>query len=268
MRSLVLACLVGFGIVSACATGGGGGGTPDDAGMKKDVSIVGLDGSKPVDDSGTPPKKDSGTPPVDSGGNCVTSPPSNVCGVYPQCGCGAAQTCEVDQTALDGSSSCIGAGTKTLGQACTQTSGQCAPGLTCIWGQCHAYCGSDGAKCNVANTNYCVNLTDNNSNPIPNLLVCHNDCELADPNSCGGGGEGCLYFDTDKVDCYPVGTTTANCNATTSFCPAGQLCLTDQTNYFCLPYCRIGGNDCVSPAVCNALATPPTVNGQQYGYCQ
>jgi hypothetical protein len=266
MRSLLACAVVFFGVVSACATAGGGGLKPAGDAGKKDSGGTQTDGGGGNDGGGT--TTDSGGPKPDGGGGCVTAPPSNVCGVYPQCGCAAQQTCEVDQTALDGTSSCVQAGSKGLGQGCTATTGQCAPGLTCVWNTCHAYCGTDGAKCTNANTNYCVNLTDSNQAPIPNLLVCHNDCELSDPNSCGGGSEGCLYFDTDKVDCYPVGTSTANCNATTSFCPPGQICLTDQTNYFCLPWCRIGMNDCTS-GTCNSLGTsPPTVNGQEYGYCQ
>lgn len=258
MKKLLVAGAV-FVVASACATGGGSSG--EDAG--KDSGIVGKDTGSGSD---TGSSNDTGVIGNDTGTDtCQKAPPSNVCGVYPQCDCGSTQTCEVDQAKLDGSSSCVPAGTKTIGQACTQTAGQCGPGLTCIWGQCHAYCGQDGAKCTNANTNYCLNLTDNSQNPIPNLLICHNDCELADPNSCGGGGEGCVYFDVDKVDCYPVGTT-ANCNATTSFCPPGQVCLTDQTNYFCLPWCRVGQNDCTS-GTCNAL-TSNTVNGVTYGYCQ
>lgn len=253
-------------ISGACATGGAGGGGNDDAGGSKDGGIIiAKDGGTTQKDSSAP--KDAGPLP-DTGGACQKAPSSNVCGVYPQCGCGAQQTCEVSQSALDGTSSCVAAGTKGIGQSCAQTAGECAAGLTCVWNECHAYCGTAGAKCGNPNTNYCVNLTDGKSNPIPNFLICHNDCELSDPSSCGGGAEGCLYFGVDTVDCYPVGTTTANCNATTSFCPAGQICLTDQTNYFCLPWCRVGGNDCTS-GTCNSLGTgAPMVNGTEYGYCQ
>jgi hypothetical protein len=252
-----------FMIAASCATGGGlpdpgkdGGGVKDGGGGNDTGTTP--DSSK---DTGTP--KDTGGPDVID--TCVKAPPSNVCGVFPQCDCTASQTCEVDQQKLDGSSSCVSAGTKGIGQACTGTASQCAPGLTCIWGQCHAYCGTDGSKCTNANTNYCLNLTDNSQNPIPNLLICHNDCQLEDPSSCGGGNEGCVYFDVDKVDCYPVGTT-PNCTATSSLCPAGQVCLTDKTNYFCLPWCRVGQNDCKT-GTCNTLTTL-VVNNVTYGYCQ
>jgi hypothetical protein len=249
-------------VASACATGGNIGEGNDagkDSGITAKDSGNTNDGSSPSDAS---TNKDTGTD------TCQKAPPSDVCGVFPQCDCGPTATCEVNQTALDGTSSCVPAGTATIGQACTATANQCAPGLTCIWNECHPYCGTAGAQCTNPNTNACINLTDSNNAPIPNLLVCHIDCELADPNSCGGNGEGCIYFDVDQVDCYPVGTTTANCNATTSICPPGQVCLTDQTNYFCEQWCRINGNDCTS-GTCTSLGTnAPTVNGQEYGYCQ
>src|SRR2546430_1890124 len=40
-------------------------------------------------------------------GNCKTVPPSNVCGLDPQCGCGAMGTCDVDFQKLDGTTSCV-----------------------------------------------------------------------------------------------------------------------------------------------------------------
>ncbi|HEY1956801.1 MAG TPA: hypothetical protein VGH28_14375 [Polyangiaceae bacterium] len=260
-------------VVSACATGGVGSGEDGGSIVGKDGGIViGKDSGGGGNDAGgggdaTKPPQDSGLPPVDSGGNCAKAPPSNVCGVYPQCGCAGQQTCEVDQTALDGSSSCIGAGSGAIGSACTQTQGQCAPGLTCIWNECHAYCGTDGSQCNDPNTNYCVNLTDNNSNPIPNLLICHNDCQLQDASSCGGGSEGCIYFDVDKVDCYPVGPQTT-CSAANPQCAPGQVCVFDGiSSYMCSKWCRMNGSDC-GALTCSAFATPPTVNGVEYGYCQ
>jgi len=255
-KGAICASILGFSIVSGCATGAGNTITLKDSGTGKDSGNPGKDSGNPGNDSGNPGN--------DSGGNCQTSPPSNVCGVYPQCGCGSASTCEVNQQALDGSSSCVPAGSKGIGQACTGTASECAPGLTCIWNVCRPYCGTDGSTCSDPGTNACVNLTDNSSNKIPNLLVCRIDCQLQDASSCGGGGEGCIYVDTDQTDCYPVGTT-ANCNATTSLCPAGQVCLTDQTNYFCLPWCRVGSNDCTS-GTCNTLSL--TVSGTTYGYCQ
>ncbi len=197
---------------------------------------------------------------------CQKAPPSDVCGVFPQCDCGASQTCEVDQTKLDGSSSCIAAGTKTTGQACTGTVNECAPGLTCIWNECHPYCGTAGSTCSDPLTNSCINLTNSSNNPIPNLLVCHINCSLQDPNSCGGGSEGCVYFQTDEVDCYPVGTSTT-CSSTATQCKPGDTCVFDGVStYTCRPWCRIGGSDCTT-GTCNAFGTPPTVKGTQYRYC-
>jgi hypothetical protein len=246
-------------VVSACATGSIE--PVVDAG--KTEAATGVDASKDTSTTTDTGPQDTG-PAIDVS-NCVTSPPSNVCGVFPQCGCSSNQTCEVNQTALDGTSSCIMAGTKTTGQACTATAGQCASGLTCIWGECHPYCGTSGAMCTDPLTNYCVNLTDSSNNPIPNLLICHINCQLQDPSACGGGGEGCIYFATDTVDCYPVGTS-GTCSATNTECKPGDVCVQQGAVYTCAPWCRIGMNDCTS-GTCNAFSMPPTVDGQQYGYC-
>jgi hypothetical protein len=260
MRSVASTLIAGALAVSACATGGGSpgedGGTIKDSGVTKDAG----GGNDSSNDSGG--GQDSAPDVVD---NCVKAPPSNVCGVYPQCDCASKQTCEVNQSQLDGSSSCVAAGTKTRGQSCTATVNECAPGLTCIWGQCHEYCGSDGSMCTSAGTNYCLNLTDNNQKPIPNLLICHNDCQLEDPSSCGGGSEGCVYFDVDKVDCYPVGTA-STCSATTS-CKPGYSCVNQSSVYTCHPWCRVGASDCTT-GTCMPFSTPPHWNGYDYGFCQ
>lgn len=247
-KGAICASLLSFLVIAGCATGGNVILHPTgDSGTKSDSGGIDSGGTKP------------------DGGQIIPDSGPNACVVYPQSGCGSNMTCEVDQQKLDGSASCVAAGSKGIGQACTATAGQCAQGLTCIWNVCRPYCGTAGSNCTDAGTNACVNLTDNSNNPIPNLLVCRLDCQLQDPNSCGGGAEGCIYIDPGQTDCYPVGTSTANCNAQTGLCPGGQVCLTDQTNYFCLPWCRVTGNDCTT-GTCHTLSY--VVNGTEYGYCQ
>lgn len=260
MRGVAGVFVASFIVVSACATAGS---TPGEDSGKPDTGTNGHDATAEASGNDTG-SKDTGSG-VDVVDNCVKAPPSDVCGVFPQCDCPSNETCEVNQTKLDGSSSCVIAGTKTTGQPCTATTGQCAPGLTCIWGECHPYCGTAGASCTDPLTNSCVNLTDNSMNPIPNLLVCHVNCQLQDPSSCGGGSEGCIYFSTDTVDCYPVGTSTT-CSATTQ-CAPGDVCVYDGVStYTCYRWCRIGFSDCTT-GTCNAFGMSPTVKGQAYGYC-
>lgn len=253
------------GWLAACATGVV---TVDDtvlpgadAGGKKDSSV------DPGNDSGNP-GNDSGGQPDTSVDNCTKAPPSNVCGVDPQCGCNTG-TCEVDQMKLDGSSACVTAGSLGIGKACTATANQCATGLTCIWGVCRPYCGSigDGGKCNQPGTGVCRQLNDSNSKAIPNLVVCSTDCTLNDPNSCGGKS-GCVYDGTNMVtDCYPVGTS-MTCTKTQTNCAPGYECVTtNMVNYTCNKWCKIGGNDC-GAKVCGGFQPKVIVNNVEYGVCQ
>jgi hypothetical protein len=258
MKSIATLSVVCAVIVSACATAALPTTTED--GGSPDVNAGTNDSS--ANDVST--AHDSAV--MDVVSNCQVSPPSNVCGVFPQCGCGAMQTCEVNQTTLDGSSSCIQAGTSGVGEPCTATLNQCAAGLTCVWGECHPYCGTAGATCSNPGTNTCVNLTSGTTMAnIPNFLVCHIDCQLQDATSCNGTGEGCIIFSDGSTDCYAVGTA-STCSASTQ-CKPGDECVYDGVStYTCVAWCRVGLNDCTS-GTCNAFGTPVMVGSQEYGYC-
>jgi len=197
--------------------------------------------------------------PVDP--NCTKAAPSNVCGVSPQCGCGANQTCEVDQVALDGSSSCVTAGSNAIATTCSKTT-DCAQGLTCVFGFCRPYCSTDGAKCPQPGTGNCVNLVDGSSNPIPNLLVCRLNCTLDNASSCGGGAGNCGPDDKGGTDCFPAGSSTS-CSSSNPFtCQAGYVCLTSN---LCKKWCK-AGTTCPSGA-CGSFSTPVMIGSQEYGVC-
>src|SRR5262249_31481256 len=108
------------------------------------VLIVACSSADPVPDfqsspvkgtkqSQTPPKNptldsgDAGTQDSGAGAACKTTPPNNKCGLDPQCGCGANETCDVTNDA-SGATSCVSAGGATLGRPCQQT-GDCLAGL-------------------------------------------------------------------------------------------------------------------------------------------
>src|SRR5436309_784991 len=57
---------------------------------------------------------DASTP--DAATQCTTVAPTNRCGLDPQCGCAMNETCDV--TADNGATSCVTAGTGTLGRPC------------------------------------------------------------------------------------------------------------------------------------------------------
>ncbi len=261
MQKLIQAGMfASVGWLAACATGVVQ--TGDDTFLHPDGG-KGQDGSfNGKDSSGNPDS--GGDPPDTSVDNCSKSPPSNVCGVDPQCGC-ASDTCEVDQVKLDGSSACVTAGSTGVGKPCTATASQCGTGLTCIWGVCRPYCGSigDGKKCNKPGTGVCRQLTNNSMAAIQNLVVCSTDCVLNDPNSCGGKS-GCIYDGTNMVtDCYPVGTS-QTCSKTNSNCAPGLICFTtNSVNYMCGKWCKVGGNDC-GGKVCGSFNPKTIVNNIEY----
>ena len=231
-----------------------------DGGNGKDSSVLPGFDSGPGQDSG-------GNNPDTGGGNCTTSPPSNVCGVDPQCGCNS-DTCEVDQMKLDGSSSCVTAGSVGLGKACTATANQCATGLTCVWGVCRPYCGSigNGQACNKPGTGICRQLQNNSKQPIQNLLVCSVNCALNDATSCSGTS-GCIFDGTNNVtECYPVGKS-MTCSANQTNCAPGYECINVNNVYSCAKWCKVGGNDCGNKT-CTGFSMKVLVNNVEFGVCQ
>ncbi len=262
--SLKVALFACVGVVVACAHA-----------SVLDETIIPTDGGK-TDKDGSNPNFDSGNPNLDSGNpspdtstsNCTTSPPSNVCGVDPQCGCNS-DTCDVDLMKLDGTSACVTAGSTGVGKACTATANQCATGLTCIWGVCRPYCGSigDKGKCTQPGTGICRQLNNNSSQPVANLLVCSTNCVLNDANSCGGKS-GCIFDNANSVtDCYPVGSS-MTCSKNQPNCAPGYECITtNMTTDTCAKWCKLGGNDC-GAQVCGGFMPKVLVNNVEFGVCQ
>lgn len=216
-------------------------------------------------DSGKPQGGDGGGQP-DAGkadsGSCKTAAPSNVCGLDPQCGCGASGTCDIDYQAQDGTTKCVtSSGSGQIASKCASTS-DCAPGLTCGLGVCRPFCSQDMSACSQAGTGTCVQFQDSQMKPIKNFIECLVKCKLDDPSSCGGGTEGCVYFSGNDVDCRPVKTNTGSCSSGDPMCSPGYVCLSDNV---CHQWCQIGSN-CQSGA-CQALQSSITVDNVQYGVC-
>lgn len=253
---LVLPCAaLSLGCAHAADDGfGADSGTGSETGPKPDGGS-GKDGS-PTSDSGPAPDAPPG---------CKTVPPSNLCGLDPQCGCGNG-TCDLDYQKLNGETKCVTAGSGNTATACNKTDAECAQGLTCVFGVCRPFCSSDGTDCGKAGTSKCVQLQDSQSNPIQNLLVCRVDCTLDDTGqSCGGNGRGCVFVDTDVTDCFDrsmYGTTSCTQNA--PFCGPGYVCL---TNNQCAKWCNINAPNCGGGKTCQMLQTPPMVKGKTYGVC-
>ncbi|MBX3207456.1 MAG: hypothetical protein KF764_20580 [Labilithrix sp.] len=227
-------------------------------------------------ESDTPPevkKADAGS----TADTCETVPPTNKCGLDPQCGCLETETCDVTNRAT-GATSCVTAGTTTLGRPCSQ-SGDCMAGLGCLYGACRPYCKTPLTKCSVGGTELCVTMPDDDGKPVPNLSFCTINCDPREPAGvCGVNA--CHWFATlyapNKVsDCNFAGNRGELQTCTyDSDCQPGLACIEHPKHgRECERWCRIGyAGDCGSNAAfkCKDVfgADAPVINGVKEGICQ
>ena len=243
------------------AGGGGGGGAQGGSGGGGGGGAAGGGGGGGSGDAGT----------------CTTTPPSNACGVFPQCGCASNQTCDVVDT--NGDVACSNAGSTPLGHACKTTS-DCAAGLSCTGGACRPYCGSAGQPCGGAGLGTCLQWTDQTGKPIPNLVECEIACTLTDTNGCGGVPSSST---APVATCYPDGDGGTDClvggrefqgdpcNGTAPpFCAPGYGCAGQNGSQFlCYRWCTTN-TDCafIGSGNCVPYSPPVIVGGVNYGACQ
>jgi hypothetical protein len=210
---------------------------------------------------------------------CKTLGTNGKCGIDPQCGCAANETCDV--TASSGAVSCVTGGSATLGRPCTQT-GDCVAGLTCLYGACRPYCTNARSQCTGAGTELCVEELDNNNKPIANMNTCTITCDPLMPSAVCGTNT-CMWFDTlyapAKVsDCNYPGTQGLNqgCPNSDYDCAPGLACHQapkHNNNYECEKWCHFSpavAGECGSGYSCKDVfgAAAPVFNGVHEGLCQ
>lgn len=235
------------------------GGTPaTDSGTKTDAGT-------PTADAGT--KVDSGSP-VDAGA-CAKTPPSNACGLAPQCGCAANETCDITNKTT-GAVACTLAGGGPLASLCT-TSSQCAKGLTCAYGACRPYCATTNTACSgMAGVGMCTDLYD--PSLVPNGKVCTITCDLRSPSAVCGSNN-CIWDASVKAtDCDKAGTKNLyDACSTYNDCKQGMACVNHPAfGPECEKWCRIGQNDCGVFETCQDVygANAPMAGGMKLGHCQ
>lgn len=263
-----------LGLLSACAS------AKDRTPFTNDVPAATSTPAETPEQNAAPPKTPQSGPvttgndagmEADAPDTCVLAPPSNKCGVSPQCGCTLAQTCDVPDST--GNAQCVIAGTAPMGSPCVATAG-CAVGLTCLFGTCHAFCGNPGSACTLAKTGSCVQVKDSASAPVPNLSVCRIACDLRDANACGGttaaGSGACVLDDNNETDCATAGTGTLNGTCSDSIqCGPALVCTVagGAATGTCKKWCRVSTNDCGGTTVCGGFATKLMVGAVEYGAC-
>lgn len=208
---------------------------------------------------------------VDSGGTCATVAPTNTCGLAPQCGCAANQTCDVTNT-TNGGVSCVLAGGGTLGSYCTSTT-QCAKGFTCGYNACRPYCPTIGTNCAGAGLGPCAQYYDPAlGTPITNSKVCSVTCDLRNPTAVCGSNN-CIFDTTvNATDCDKTGTKALYAACTRyNDCQQGLACADHPIFGFeCEKWCRLGQNDCGILESCTDVygAVAPMSGGVKLGHCQ
>lgn len=242
----------------------------DDAGQTTtDAGSTTDSGTSPPGDAGDAGKVDSGTT-VDAGA-CAKTAPSNLCGLAPQCGCAANETCDITNKTT-GAVSCTLAGGGPLASLCT-TSSQCAKGFTCAYGACRPYCATIGAACSgVAGVGMCTELYDPPGALVPNGKVCTITCDLRNPSGVCGSNN-CIWDGSVKsTDCDKSGTKNMY-DACSSYndCKQGMACVNHPVfGPECEKWCRIGQSDCGLFETCEDVygTNAPTSGGVKLGHCQ
>lgn len=216
-------------------------------------------------DPSSPGSSESGSDPGTGSApeECKTAPPTNMCGVSPQCGCAEGKTCDV--VSMGGSARCVSAGTNPMGHPCSATA-ECAVGMTCIFGTCHAFCGNPGDACSQPGTGPCVQVQTTEGKDVPNLAVCRVACEPHDPATCGGAV--CLIDPDGNTECQTGGSRAEGetCSPEDT-CGPGLGCVTAGDTSTCRRWCRLGETDCGGGKVCTGFDPEILVRGTAYGSC-
>lgn len=197
----------------------------------------------------------------------------------PQCGCGVDEKCSIDG---DGDRLCVDDGTRTQGQQCDDSFGDCEAGALCLYvfdtgnalSSCSRFCSSDsecegqGGLCTLG------------VEGVDGVELCSDNCDLVSGSGCAIAGTVCeLGFD-DAVDpdryftvCSGdtgTGTQYDACDPAVG-CSAGNVCLETQTagELVCFQWCSSAASACPDDLVCFTGFDPPIAIGSvDYGVCQ
>lgn len=250
-----------------------------------DSPVGTIDGS-PIDGSPIdgPVTTIDGKPPdamVDAN-NCPVQP----CTLAPQCGCPAAQTCDIDPSTLMGNicRAINVPGTET--STCNSFS-ECAKGYVCLGDSaCHKYC-ANNTDCTGPRGQCVIQVVDGSNNPISGAVICSSNCDplgtastycpandkcgifsatymgvahdITDCEAQGAGGQG--------SDCTVAGSNPPNGDDTK--CAANQMCTTlNGTTFQCRHVCnRANSSGCTAQQTCLGFNPALAIGGTTYGVC-
>jgi hypothetical protein len=215
--------------------------------------------------------------------NCAQQP----CTILPACGCGGANTCDIDQTDFKGTScrAVNAMGTET--STCTSPS-QCGAGYVCLGSAagaaCKKYC-STTADCGTPRGQCVIHPSANNMAITGIPAVCSSNCDPIATSSpeCPSTWKCVIATATDNnatvniADCAPAGAgnQSAACvtggNPDDTLCNKGYACSTTTTDTApkCRRYCKPGtaNNGGCGSNSCLVYSPAFKINGVEYGIC-
>src|ERR1043165_1650895 len=201
---------------------------------------------------------------------CKVSP----CDLAPQCGCGSAGACDVNDT---GTHVCRNAGSGTESTKCTQDT-DCARGYTCAYhygmGHCQKWCAMD-SECGTRGS--CIDQLSSSSGLIPGAITCSSDCDPLSPSAACPSNWSCAYYtfnsmgtSRDILECRPAGTVAAggSCASSPAACESQLTCVNfSNGTSICEHMCSPTMNPFCSTGTCHSFSTKFIVAGVEYGSC-
>lgn len=199
------------------------------------------------------------------GGGGVPSPPDGkskcpmgACNYQTNDGCGGGDTCFPSAADAGIAPSCLPAGSKMDGAACSPMNDtDCAPGYVCAGGACHKLCcGGDWSACPNANEHCIVELLLGSAMTDTGAMLCFpvNNCDPLNPSMCPNMGETCKIVDpSGAVACGAEGTVDVGAACSPSAqCKGGAVCVSKTCRRLCKavegggdPSCQSGEGNCV-----------------------
>lgn len=260
-RSVAAYSLLGL-VVAACAAGRA---TPSAAEALVDASVA-PDAIPPRDDSSD---DDAAEPPLPLDSGSEASACASPCGIAPQCGCAAFESCDI---AADAARGCTSSGSNVVGRACLGTF-ECARGLLCLSGVCRAPCEPALAPCAAGScSDYAKAPSDGGVSA--SLAACSVACDYADEGSCGFrpgdlAGAACVFRAAlGRAECMSVRNVQLQSGvcAEDAECGAGRVCVATSMGFSsCRRLCKLGAADACGG--CGAFPVSRVVGGVTFGYC-
>jgi hypothetical protein len=201
------------------------------------------------------------------------------CGLWPQCGCAARQTCVHLE---EGGTTCVDAGTYPHGQVCAGDGRLCGIGTVCTGyadepSYCLQYCTEDEDCAHLGEGSLCeLRFVDELDRVL--ARACSIACAPSSSTPSCAENVHCVIsvrestgeLFTHCVGAAGQGEDGATCDPARGAldCTAGYFCADAGRGYECIRRCTMPtGPECVSGTICRSFPDPAIIGTTEYGYC-